>query len=170
LIDRSLPTRLAQLPPVQFAKIGLAGCRACRDWIPRWRWAIERLPTGTSPVAVTYADADRAVAPDAVEIHQQALRLGCSAMLWDTYDKTRGRLLDHVTVEKLASQVWEVRRSGMLVVLAGSLAIDDLAALQVLTPDFVAVRGAVCAGSRTNAVDQQLVERFVQQMRTLPNR
>ena len=95
LTDGALTTRLARVPPVQFAKIGLAGCRDCRDWIPRWRWVIERLPTGTSPVAVTYADTDRAISPDADEIWRQASRLGCSAMLWDTYDKEHGKLLDH---------------------------------------------------------------------------
>ena len=56
-------------------------------------------------------------------------------MLWDTHDKTRGRLLDHIPIDQLRIQVAQARQSGMLIVLAGSLAIEDLATLKSLAPD-----------------------------------
>lgn len=160
LTDAALPTRLAAIPPVQFVKIGLAGCLQAENWIPRWRWAIEQLPTGTSAVAVTYADAQHAQAPDADTVRHHASQFGCCAMLWDTHDKTRGRLLDHVPIHQLEMQVAQARQSGMLIVLAGSLAIEDLATLKNLAPDFVAIRGAACMGPRTGSVRRELVEQF----------
>ena len=81
-------------------------------------------------------------------------------MLWDTHDKTRGRLLDHIPIDQLRQQVAQARQSGMLIVLAGSLRIDDLAILRSLTPDFVAIRGAACVGSRTGSLRSELVEQF----------
>ena len=81
-------------------------------------------------------------------------------MLWDTHDKTRGRLLDHVPIHRLKTQVAQARQSGMLIVLAGSLAVEDLAILKSLAPDFLAIRGAACEGSRTGSIRRELVERF----------
>ncbi len=167
LTDTALATRLAELPAVQFAKIGLAGCRQTNDWIPRWRWAVEQLPAMTSAVAVTYVDTLRAQAPDADEVRRQASQLGCCGMLWDTYDKSQGNLLDHLPLDQLAHQVAQVRQCGMMVVLAGSLTIDDLTQVQSLAPDFVAVRGAVCSGSRTGNIQSELVQQFAQAVNAL---
>jgi len=158
LIDPALPARLASVPAVAFAKIGLAGCRDRPDWIPRWRRAIERLPSGTAAVAVTYADAIAAQTPDPDAIRHHACELGCRAMLWDTFLKTSGGLLARLPLERLSVQVAAAREQGMLIVLAGSLTWRDLPALEHLNPDWIAVRGAVCATSRTGHVEQQLVE------------
>ncbi len=160
LTDVGLADRLEDVPPVQFAKIGLAGCREYRDWIPRWRWAVGKLPAGTSPVAVTYADAQQCDAPDAGTVRQLACELGCRGMLWDTYDKTRGNLFAHISSADLAAQIAMARHCGMLTVVAGSLGIEDLATVGRLAPDYVAIRGAACAGSRQTCIEEQLVKRF----------
>ncbi len=170
LTDATLPKRLAEIPPVQFAKIGLAGCRAHLDWIDRWRWAVEQLPASTSAVAVTYADALQSGAPDADAVRQQAIQLGCRGMLWDTCDKTDGNLFAHISYDTLAIQVAQARQSGLFTVLAGSLAIEDLAIIGQLAPDYVAIRGAACAGSRKDSVQEELVRRFADAVNALEHR
>ncbi len=49
LTDGALPRRLRHLPAVNFAKVGLAGCRSLPDWVARWREALEPLPPLGSP-------------------------------------------------------------------------------------------------------------------------
>jgi uncharacterized protein (UPF0264 family) len=62
------------------------------------------------------------------------------------------------------------RQAGLLVVLAGSLSADSIPAALALEPDYVAVRGAACAGSRLSGVEEdrvreltELVSRIVRQ-------
>ncbi len=87
-------------------------------------------------------------------------------MLWDTYLKDGGHLFHHLPVHHLAPLVKQAREAGLLVVLAGSLGMEDLATIRSLTPDFVAVRGAVCPGSRVATVQQLRVSQFAQALAT----
>jgi uncharacterized protein (UPF0264 family) len=167
LLDGDLPARLALLPRVQFAKIGLAGCRQLADWIPRWRRAVEQLPTGTQPVAVYYADADRAICPTFHQVLSQAVSLGCCGLLWDTHEKRFGSLLDQLPIASLAQQMDAVRQRGMHTVLAGSLSLKDLLHIERLSPDFVAVRGAVCARKRTGRLRGELVRQFADSLQRM---
>lgn len=167
LLDHDLPAQRAGMPPVQFAKLGLAGCADCDDWQSRWRCLVEQLPTATRPVAVTYADWQRARAPHPGDVLHAASLLRCSAMLWDTHDKRSGNLLAHQSIDLLSEYVAAARERGMLIVLAGSLALQDLDDIALLAPDFVAVRGAVCAGSRTSPVDVRKVAQFANAVRTM---
>ena len=74
------------------------------------------------PVAVAYADWERALAPPPEQVCAWAVRLGCRAMLWDTHTKDGSCLLDHLAVGELATLDAESPPpAGMLVVLAGSL-------------------------------------------------
>lgn len=160
LVDPELPALLSQLPPVRFAKVGLAACRKRDDWLPRWRWAIKQLPSSTVPVAVVYADALAAQAPDAADIIASAKRLSCGALLWDTWEKRHGNLFSHVPLSQLQQQLQEASGMGLLTVLAGSLSLNDLATIGQLQPDYVAVRGAVCAGARTGSIRRAHVACF----------
>ncbi len=166
LTDSDLPRRLEQLPPVHFAKIGLAGCQRLADWSARWRWAVQCFPSGTSPVAVAYVDWQRASSPHPREVLRRAAEIGCQAMLYDTYDKLGGGLLQIMGIEPLGRVVEQTRQQGMLVVLAGSLALADLPAIRPLAPDFVAVRGAVCLGSRTGRIARERVRQFARELAT----
>ena len=160
LLDPELADRLAALPPVSFAKIGLAHCRCREAWQQRWRWAIGQLPQGTAAVAVIYADAASAAAPDATQIIALGQRLGCRGVLWDTCGKDRGRLFAHVTQQDLAEQIQLARAAGLFVVLAGSLTVADLPAIALLAPDIVAVRGAVCEPDRSGMLCGQRVQQL----------
>jgi len=58
--------------------------------------------------------------------------------------------------------LWSEREAlGCLIVLAGSLTKRTIAKLLPLEPDFVAVRGAACAGRRDGNLDPRKVRRLV---------
>jgi hypothetical protein len=147
---------------VAFAKCGLAGCAAWRDWPQRWRNWAERLPPPVAPVAVLYADWQAAGAPPPNQILQHAVAHRCRALLCDTWAKDGRTLLDHLAPAALGALTCAARRCGMLIVLAGALHVGDLRDVLALEPDFVAVRGAVCQGGRTGTVHEHRVAEFAQ--------
>jgi uncharacterized protein (UPF0264 family) len=146
------------LTGVQFAKLGLAGCRDTDDWLERWRLCVNRLPEDLAPVAVVYADWRAARAPAPEDVIDQASRLQCGAVLFDTCDKSRGDLIDHFGIEQLDRMSELIRNRGMRIVFGGSLNRRSAARLLPLRPDYIAVRGAVCREARTDCIDRQLVE------------
>ena len=145
---------------VQYAKFGLAGCHDLAAWLPRWRSAIRRLPRGVVPVAVAYADWRRAAAPDPRKVLEQASRLGCGAILLDTFDKSRGPLTEHVDWKDLGAFISAAGARGLLSVVAGGLDVETIAHVLQLSPDYVAVRGAVCVGDRRGQLDATRVRRL----------
>lgn len=148
-----------------YAKLGLSRCRDCADWKVRWEGAIAQLPAKIRPVAVCYADHDTAASPAAEEIIDVAQRLGCGAVLVDTFSKQSGGLLDRWPLEQLAEFVCTVKNRGMMAVVAGSLSCESIARVLRLGPDYVAVRGAVCAGGREGAIDGQRLRELVDLIR-----
>jgi uncharacterized protein (UPF0264 family) len=142
---------------VRYAKLGLARCALHEDWSRRWLRALETLPRHVDPVAVIYADAEAAAAPTAAEIVRQASRVGCRALLIDTFEKTSGNLLETMSREALQAVIARARLDNLIVVLGGSLDAHSLEAALQLEPDYVAFRGAVCRGRRTDSLDQLLV-------------
>lgn len=139
---------------IAFAKFGLAGCAREHDWHARWEAAIGRLPMGTTPVAVAYADWRIVDAPDPLEILERAQSLACGALLLDTSMKGRDNLLSYYDVSELRTFVAAAHRAQLLCVLAGSLAQREIEAVLPLAPDYVAVRGAACGGSRRAGLDR----------------
>jgi len=155
--------RAARVPAgVSLAKFGLAGCRELADWPVRLAAAVAALPQGTSGVAVIYADAIDAHSPDADNIIAQGHRAGCAAVLVDTHDKRAGALLDHWALAECERVIDRVHAQGMLAVLAGSLTMPAIARLLPLGPDYVAVRGAACAGARDGALSGPLVRELAE--------
>lgn len=158
--------RSHEIPPgYAFAKLGLSGLADDGAWEARWRRAIARWPPGLSPVAVIYADALDAQAPPAARILPAAGAVGCRAVLVDTFVKGSRRLLDCWTLDELARLVDETRRRGMLAVVAGSLDAAQLAHVLPLGPDYVAVRGAACAGGREAGLSAAPLLTLVQTVR-----
>ncbi len=145
---------------VHYAKFGLAGCRELRDWSDRWQAATARLPKGVAPVAVVYADWQSALAPEPAHVLTLARRLRCTAVLLDTFDKSRGRLTEQLGLGPLQEFIADVHDLGLVCVVAGSLGLSDVAAVARLMPDFVAVRGAACVGDRSGGLDPQRVRRL----------
>lgn len=140
-------------------KIGLAGEAADH---PRWedrlrRW-FARMPPAVARVAVAYADWPLARSPHPATVIDAASRLGCTAVLIDTFDKSGPGLLTGCC-EPAALVGWVVaaRGAGLRVAVAGRLGLDGIAAAWNLDPDVVAVRSAVCSGGRFGRVEADLV-------------
>jgi (5-formylfuran-3-yl)methyl phosphate synthase len=159
LSERFFPRRMAE--GVCYAKFGLAGCATRPDWPSRWRQAIEELPRSTAPVAVAYVDSKTASAPDPWRVLAHAVELRCAAVLLDTYDKSRGSLCDHFARADLERYIAAAHIGGLLCVVAGSLGWSEIRQLLPLGPDYVAVRGAACAGNRNGPLDRARVRRLV---------
>jgi len=147
---------------VHFCKLGLSGCARRPDWTAKWRRFSEALPPRVAPVAVVYADWTRCAAPDPQEVLLEAGRLGCRAVLVDTFDKSAGSLFDWWHEAALARFVRRVRDSGLIVVLAGSLTVSTIPRAAALGPDFVAVRGAACRHGREGAIEAELVSQLAE--------
>lgn len=157
LLDEKRPDPGLLDSAYQFAKLGLSNCGRFSDWPARWSSAVASLPQGTASVAVAYADWRAAQSPEPMAIVEVAPRAGCQALLIDTFDKSAGDLFDHLDAGELRGLIAEGRKSGLLIVLAGSLSSVTLSQAARLAPDLVAVRGAVCRGSRGASVEKHLV-------------
>jgi len=148
-------------PGIGFFKLGLSG--APPDWFDRWRairgQLCEPQPLGAAWVAVVYVDWEKARSPHPDAILGRALELDeCQAVLFDTWDKSRGTMIDETWDRRIA----HVRKSGRLVALAGSLDQNAIVRLAKLEPDFFAVRGAACSnGDRHSTIDSARVARLV---------
>lgn len=165
LLDENRPDPRLLGSAYQFAKLGLSGCARHSDWPARWSAAVALLPTETASVAVAYADWHVPDAPEPMEIVEVAPRAGCQALLIDTFDKSAGDLFAHLGAGELRRLIAEARKSGLLVVLAGSLSSVTVSQAAQLSPDLVAVRGAVCRGSRCAKVEEHLVRELASLLR-----
>jgi (5-formylfuran-3-yl)methyl phosphate synthase len=152
---------------IQFAKLGLAGCAARPAWREDWGQKLSELPASVSPVAVVYADWQRAQSPQPDDVIEQGHQLGCRAMLIDTFDKRGPGLLGLGSIDDLRKRVASARAAGMLVVLGGQVTEQHLPELLPLEPDFIAVRGAVCRGDRSDRLDPCRIRKFKQQLDSL---
>jgi uncharacterized protein (UPF0264 family) len=146
--------QVSQLPPeLSFAKLGLSDCRSLTDWSGQLVRLWEAMPASVGRVAVYYADARVADAPESNDIIRVAAEHGAAAVLVDTFDKRGGPLLDHWTESQLARFIAEVHGLGMQAVVAGSLCLESIPTVLAHRPDYVAVRGAVCTRSRQGDLD-----------------
>ncbi|NIL96900.1 MAG: hypothetical protein GTO53_05345 [Planctomycetales bacterium] len=159
-VDRS---SLLSIRGVVFAKVGLAEAGA--DWRQRWMSLIAQFPPHVQPVAVAYADQARARSPSPEEVLAVAARVGCQALLVDTYCKDGGGLLDWMPLRDLGDLLKEAQDLGLLAVVAGSLDVLAVERVLKLQPDYVAVRGAACAGGRTGRVELKRVRRLAGMVR-----
>lgn len=141
-----------------FAKFGFAGCTTTSRWMVRWERVVRMLPRGVQPVPVAYADHEAARSPESREVLKLAALLPTQLMLIDTYDKSNGRLTDHLTFEALAELSEQSVECDVQLALAGSLHLSDLESLLMLAPAYVGVRGAACIGGRDGTVDAARVK------------
>ena len=143
-----------------FAKVGLAGAALDRGWASKlesfWRGA----PSTVTPVAVAYADWQRAHAPRLEEVLELAKGFSCGALLVDTYHKDGGNLLEILGEALIRDLVESSHRVELRIVLAGSLRRSDMAVVSEMGADIIAVRGAVCRGPRTSRVEARLVRQI----------
>ncbi|HEY1784304.1 MAG TPA: (5-formylfuran-3-yl)methyl phosphate synthase [Pirellulales bacterium] len=146
------PSLVPAVVGIRFAKLGLSLCAGRCDWPGHWRQALAALPAETAPVAVVYADHSRARSPRARPILTQAVRLGCRAVLVDTFDKQAGGLLDCWSQDELEWFVATAHDEGLMAVLAGGLTLPAIERVLPLAPDYIAVRGAACKTDRSGQI------------------
>jgi len=111
-------------------------------------------------VLVAYADADRVASIAPAAVVDVAARTGARGVLLDTADKNGPGLRALMTPAALAAFVAHAHQNGLLVALAGRLALDDLAFVRDAGADIAGVRGAACEGGRTGQVSVDLVRRL----------
>jgi uncharacterized protein (UPF0264 family) len=145
-------------------KWGLAGCGDDPDWPGKWRAAVARLQQtipGCRPVAVAYADWQRARAPSPEVIVTFARLSRCGAFLLDTWQKDGTTLLDWLSADAVARLCRDCRQAGIPVALAGSLGPEEIRTLRGVGPAWFAVRGSVCHGRQRDAgIDPDAVRRL----------
>lgn len=154
-----------------YVKWGLAGYADEAYWQSSLREAAEELaaarPT-TRPVAVAYADHERAKAPSVDEVASFACREGWSVLLLDTWAKDGTNLLGWLSMESVHMVRQQCRRAGVRVALAGSLGVKEIEALGGVEPDWFAVRGAACRkGERGAQIDADRVRALAESCRTI---
>ncbi len=148
-------------PGLAYAKWGLFGMAARKDWRRQLADAVRRLAE-VSPacrfVTVAYADWQWAGAPSVEDVAALACDLPGGVLLLDTFQKapqpTTGvapTLLDLLPLGRVVELCGQCRAAGARVALAGSLGAPQIAELKAARPDWFAVRGAVCDGGRREA-------------------
>jgi uncharacterized protein (UPF0264 family) len=159
---------LPALANLDYFKWGLAGAAESADWETDLARTLQTLPaTGARPVAVAYADWQRAHAPPIDQTFSWGTVNGAGAFLLDTWGKDGTTLLDWLSIEQLARLATKCRQSGLPLALAGSLGEKEIAKLMPLGPDWFAVRGAACIrGRRDGSISSSRVKALAQMLET----
>jgi uncharacterized protein (UPF0264 family) len=150
--------------PLDYVKWGLAG-RGEADWRRELGEAIRQLTehrSGCRPVAVAYADWNRAEAPTPEAVCSFAIEHGLGAYLLDTGHKDGSTLLDWLSRAEIERLRDRCRTAGVPLALAGSLGPAEIRLLLPLRPNWFAVRGAACPNRRRDApIDEEAVRQLV---------
>lgn len=146
-----------------FAKFGLSGLAGDDDWVRSWRQAFSVVPESVTRVAVAYADWIIAGSPAPEEVLRAAPNVGAKILLIDTFDKTAGSLLDHLSRQQIESLTAKARESDLKIALAGSLSIRQADELFGMA-HFLAVRGAVCGQGRDSQIDPSRLRQLTDAM------
>lgn len=121
-----------------------------------WQACLQRLAVLAQQhrlIAVLFADAG----PDFALIEALA-QAGFRGVMLDTMDKNAGSLRRWLGLKDLQTFVKLAKTHSLLVGLAGSLRIDDIAELLPLQADYLGFRGALCrAHQRTAVLDKQQI-------------
>jgi (5-formylfuran-3-yl)methyl phosphate synthase len=154
-LSRPLPC-----PALQFVKVGLASCSADSHWPRRLATLCENVPASVGLVAVIYADWQTAAAPPPHEVLRNAANLKCQGVLIDTFDKSLPGLASLWQPAEIQEVVAAARTHKMISVLAGRISAGDVAQLLLRSPDYLAVRGAVCSPDRNGTIEASKILSF----------
>ena len=126
---------------------------------------VRRRSSQAGVIAVAYADANRLHGLHPMTIVHIATAAGATGVLLDTADKSGPGLRTLVAPSALEEWVVTAHRGGLLVALAGQLALSDLDAIQETGADVAGVRGAACDGGRHGSVTPTRVRGLVERIR-----
>ncbi len=167
-LEWQLARDLTQGFPV--AKVGMSGVatrsEAAAQHMDDRHWSVDfrrlsafLLPTRLIPVL--YADFPSCQAPPPRAMLELAQQTCSPFLLIDTFRKDGRTTLDWLPLEQLRSIVQDAAEADIRVVIAGSLRESDLDAVWSCRPWAIAVRGAVCAGSRTDSLNPERLQAWV---------
>jgi uncharacterized protein (UPF0264 family) len=152
---------------VDLVKIGVPGGKATRDvalhWLDAMSAAIHHQTIRAPVLPVVLADAGIDTA-----VLQAACHGPFAGIMLDTAEKRSGSLFDCMTASDLQDFITTARRAGRMAGLAGALRMQHMGQLRTLAPDFAGFRSAVCAGDRTDELQQVLVEQVLSELRGAP--
>ena len=121
--------------------------------------------SGNSPawISVAYADFAVADAPSPEEVLNRGAD-NAAGLLIDTWDKAGPSALECLSENRLLDLRLAARKKGLILALAGKITQQDLPAVRRLSPDLLAVRGAVCEQGNRGA---RVVPARVRELRDL---
>jgi len=147
----------AELPPLAFAKVGLAGCANSTDWPSRYAAAWQKLPKRIGRVSVAYGDWQQCGAPSPEEVIRIGSENACSHFLLDTICKTQC-LFGFISESQLDGWSTLAAAHNMRLVVAGSIRKEQFGLIvRRWQPEYVAVRGAACVSGRNSTVTESRV-------------
>jgi (5-formylfuran-3-yl)methyl phosphate synthase len=147
--------------PLQFLKWGLAGYGNPAGWGEDLLETRRQVSASTEVVCVAYADWEAAKSLPPAELVKFAKRYRYRAFLFDTYAKNGQTLLDHLSIAELTEFVANLKRSQIAVALGGSLKLEQIKQVKPIGADWLAVRGAVCAGgTRDGLLDPVRIDKW----------
>ena len=139
-----------------FVKIGLANLQNT-DWCSRLNAQFDLLPSSCKRVLVCYADWEQANAPSPQQLIGSADGIKADVVLFDTYVKDGSTLFDHLSVAVLKELLDSARARQLLAVIAGGLSLAEFPDAVSIRPDFIAVRGAACSGTRSDSISRDAI-------------
>ena len=169
--EHGLAVRLPE--EISLAKMGLSDLADNRDWRSLWTDAMASVDSHRSSplkwVAVAYADEDAANAPSWRDILDCVLaNSSICGMLFDTWSKSSGSLLDFRTSDELAEAAERLRATNRFLAVAGRLKISDLGQIGHSDFDIFAVRSAACINfDRRLSVETSRVRQLKNDLNTM---
>ena len=152
------PAHVARLKP-DFAKLGMSKTRRHNKWQISWNQTMDE--TQSQKVTAAYADHLAANSQPPEKLLDFAIESQCNVFLFDTYSKSGGDLLEHVSLNALQQFIQRCRDAKMLVALAGSLRQSTIDKILPLDPDIIAVRSAVCESDRNSTICEHKCKKLI---------
>lgn len=150
-------TRMTLPAGFGYIKIGLANAQSKISWPYMLEKRFQAYGRAL-PIAVAYADYQRAGSPPVSEVLNWARNHRAAGLLLDTAVKDGVGLFDWLSKRELATIIATGQKANINVALAGSLSGESLERALRLGPDIVAVRGAACpGGDREEMIECSLV-------------
>jgi (5-formylfuran-3-yl)methyl phosphate synthase len=159
-------TSVSRIPTTfRYLKIGLTGEVSNSYWREEWQSFRNKIDAEAEKsfrwIAVVYADYELAKSPTPDVIIEAAIETGCAGVLFDTWSKQSGSLLDLVSVEQLEKYRKVIQAAGLLTAFAGSLRETHLPTVRPIGADIIAVRGAICEeNNRVGTVSASRIKAF----------
>lgn len=156
-------------PQFRFAKAGPAGICQTAQLIDLWHTLAGILKQNTELVPVAYADFKQANCLSPETILTAAGQFAANTVLLDTFSKTGRSSIEILGQQRLTELLAQCQALKLNLVLAGSLAADDISKLVELGVKQVGVRGCVCVGGRNGEIAPPLVKQLIAKMRGSAN-